>query len=125
MKNLYNKLVENDQNSIEMSAQKLPNFFDSLQEHDIEDFLQDIDDFKEYGVSYHTDRQVSYLKIELEEREAGINKRVDVDVLSRSGSISARKVVNQYIKQNTTLYKEQKRHEIVGKKFLMVGDPCY
>lgn len=31
----------------------LPNFFDSLQEYDIEDFLQDHKDFSKYGYSHY------------------------------------------------------------------------
>lgn len=47
-----------EKEKIELVQQKLPNYFDSLQEHDIKDFLIDYHDFNHYGYKQFSDKQV-------------------------------------------------------------------
>lgn len=64
-------------------------------------------------MAFHTPEQIEYLKIELQQRIDGINKRVSIPVMSNNGSFRAKEVVDAYIRKNTTLRKARENNVIV------------
>lgn len=85
---------------IELVEQKLPNFFDSLQEPDIKEYLEDYEDFREYGHVQFDEKQISQLEIELGERERGLNLRITDPTTQKVGSITAKAAMTVFLKQN-------------------------
>ena len=65
--------AQNKKNQMIFSEQKLPNFFDTLREQDIIDFLQDQQDLSEVGYQPFTQQAIDSFNKELAERETGQN----------------------------------------------------
>lgn len=52
----------------------MPNFFDAIQEVDIEDYIEDYTHFRVFGFSFfNSPEKIQRLKDELAERKAGMN----------------------------------------------------
>lgn len=62
--------VEAQNKAIEISSTPLPNFFETIQEQDIEDYLDDYEHFTQFGFSFFNNKdKIKRLKFELEKRQ--------------------------------------------------------
>lgn len=74
---LIEKLVAK-KNDVEIADTPMPNFFDAIQEVDIEDYIEDFVHFTSFGFSFFRSKdKIERLKEELEERKTGLNKVSD------------------------------------------------
>lgn len=121
------KSARQHKHGIKLPREDLPNFFDSLSKNDIEDFLEDYEDFRDFGFETLNVDSVRKLKMENEGRKNDSSKYGDRDDIEGNRDVDKDK--NEYAIHLDAAQRDgsnpSQRSSATDNELRQVGEPGY